>query len=272
MRIINKLRKKRLGHSSLVQELNTPVSVHESKRIENSKSYFDSIKGIHAGRRAFVVGNGPSLRMSDLEKIEGEISIASNKIYLAFPNVNWRPSYYVVADDLVWNKIRNIIPTELYPVLIPHYLESDDSVPCQTFRTLRFSGLQREMGKSLDLVEFSTDIGNGLYGTCTVTFENLQIAAHLGCNPIYIIGCDHKYIGEVNVIRDNVIPHGSTSNHFIENYRREGELVNPAPIEIMNRGYREARIFSDSQSVKIYNATRGGCLDAFERIDFDSLF
>ena len=36
----------------------------------------------HAGKRAFVIGNGPSLRDTDLHKLAGEVTFGSNRIYL----------------------------------------------------------------------------------------------------------------------------------------------------------------------------------------------
>lgn len=248
------------------------VSQEAEGRIQASLPYFRSIKNRYAGRRGFVIGNGPSLRLEDLERLHDEVTIASNKIYLAFPKVKWRPTLHTIADELVWAKVRAEIPEELKPTLIPHYLKLDAGTNCHTWRTLRLAGIQRETEPDYEGIDFSTDICVGLFGSCTVTFENLQIAAHLGLNPIYIIGCDHKYAGESNVQRDQPVAHGSASNHFIEGYRKPGEMVNPAPLDIMNRGYREARRYSDRSQLRIRNATRGGHLDAFERADFDTLF
>ena len=40
----------------------------------------------------------------------------------------------------------------------------------------------------------------------------------------------------------------------------------------MDIAYDYARKYADSNGIKIYNATRGGCLEAFQRVNFDSLF
>ena len=40
----------------------------------------------------------------------------------------------------------------------------------------------------------------------------------------------------------------------------------------MDVAYEAARKYADAHGIKIYNATRGGCLEAFPRVDFDSLF
>lgn len=36
--------------------------------------------------------------------------------------------------------------------------------------------------------------------------------------------------------------------------------------------YQAARRYAETHGIKIYNATRGGELEVFERVDFDSLF
>ncbi len=43
-------------------------------------------------------------------------------------------------------------------------------------------------------------------------------------------------------------------------------------VESMNRSYELCKEFAEKNGVKIYNATRGGKLEVFERVDFDSLF
>ena len=53
------------------------------------------MRGYLKGKRCFVIGNGPSLRISDLNRIKrnGDFTIASNKIYLAFGETRWEAEY-----------------------------------------------------------------------------------------------------------------------------------------------------------------------------------
>src|SRR4030095_13353193 len=53
----------------------------------------------HRGARCFIIGIGPSLAMTDLDKLRSELTFAANKIYLAFDKTDWRPNYYVAEDD-----------------------------------------------------------------------------------------------------------------------------------------------------------------------------
>lgn len=239
--------------------------------VQESLDYFDSLKNLHLGKRGFLIGNGPSLRYDDLEKLKNEITIASNKIYLAFDNTQWRPNYYTVADPLVWEKIHNEIPELLKIVHLPSYIQQL-SCKCDVYQWKCFEKYSGDGNKKSDPPDFSNNISEGLFGSCTITFDNLQFAAHLGLSPIYLIGCDHFYSGEQNVTRDKPVEVKDQINHFHKKYRTKGELVNPAPIDVMERGYSEARKFSDQKKIPILNATRGGHLDIFHRVDFESLF
>ena len=64
-------------------------------------AYFRKLKDKYKGQRGFVVGNGPSLKIEDLSKLEKEVSIASNKIFMIFKDTPWRPQVYSIVDDLV---------------------------------------------------------------------------------------------------------------------------------------------------------------------------
>ena len=67
------------------------------------------LKDIHKGQRCFIVGNGPSLKIEDLDLLKDEITFACNKIFLAFTETEWRPTYYSVLDILVAEHNADII-------------------------------------------------------------------------------------------------------------------------------------------------------------------
>ena len=67
------------------------------------------LKDIHKGGRGFIIGTGPSLQIEDLDLLKNEVTFACNKIYLAFNQTEWRPTYYSVLDILVAEHNANII-------------------------------------------------------------------------------------------------------------------------------------------------------------------
>jgi hypothetical protein len=236
-----------------------------TSNMQESKSYYKCVKGLHKGKRGFVIGNGPSLKIEDLSLLEDEITIASNKIYLAFESTIWRPTYYSIADPLLWNKIKSEVSNHFTTIHIPSYLKTDNVNANLDLKIWQHSHPPKE-GRY-----FSNDCSDVIYGGGTVTFENLQFAVHLGLNPIYIIGCDHFYKGENSQTNSKVVIH-QECNHFIENYRSKGEEVNSADINFMNRSYKEAAIFSKKEKIQIINASRKSKLIYFKRCHFDKLF
>lgn len=233
--------------------------------VAESTHFWQTTRNSLAGRPGWVIGNGPSLRVEDLDRLKNQVCLASNKIYLAFERTAWRPAYYTCADKLVWEKVQPALPG-LFPLVL-----GLSTLPLPTvdfpYRIARMVGGHRSAREA-----FSTDCGNGVYGGRTVTFFNLQIAAHLGLNPIYLLGCDHYYAGEAGAAKaGEVVQHATASNHFVPNYRQPGEKVNSAPIEEMNGAFAVARRVAETRGIKILNATRGGHLEAFERARFDDV-
>ena len=241
------------------------------RRVRKSRNYWESIKGIHTGKRGFVIGNGPSLTINQLNQIKSEFSIACNKVYLAFGQTEWRPTYYTVCDVILWNKIKNELLEYVDRVHIPSYLNNVPHALQQRCFTWRSLSMRRH--PNVGEFYFSADLTQGTFPGGTVTYDNLQLAMHLGLNPIYIIGCDHHYAGEDAVAgRSQVIEAPNIKNHFIEGYRQPGEKVPSADIALMTESYVRARRFAEKRGIEIFNATPGGHLEVYERVAFESLF
>ena len=87
-------------------------------RFKSGRTAIQKYRNFYHGQRCFIIGNGPSLTIKDLEKIKafGEISIASNSIYNLFPSTDWRPTIYTVHDFQEIKKTRekiSAVKTEL---------------------------------------------------------------------------------------------------------------------------------------------------------------
>ena len=89
----------------------------------------------------------------------------------------------------------------------------------------------------------------------------MQLAAYMGVKEIYLLGVDFTYGGqEKNVEYTHFYGTDKSGNASI-GYVKHVALA-----------YQSAKEYADSHGIKIYNATRGGKLEIFERVDFDSLF
>jgi hypothetical protein len=255
----------------LIRRIRKKLRKHLLKqKVSRDQAYWVSLKDKYAGRPGWVIGNGPSLKYTDLDRLKNEICIASNKIYLAFDETEWRPDFVTVVDTVLWPKILKESLQHYSRIHLPKYLFMDGdhrSKQLTFWKTLPMPRAKPDDSYCL----CSTDAVKGFHGGSTVTYENLQLAMHLGLNPIYLIGCDHYYGGESNVVQEQQVE-ASEVNHFHPDYRAVGELVNPATIDLMTNSYEHARVFAEKNGYKIYNATRGGKLEVFERKGFDSIF
>ncbi len=234
-----------------------------------SKKFWRETKGIYQGQRGFVLGNGPSLQMSDLNKLKDEITIASNRIYLAYPETEWRPTFHTCGDRLVWKKYAKEICDHADRVIITSNLFPSKGHPDKIIMGWLLGPSTRAKHG------FCIDQTVGGYFGWTITYSNLQFAAHLGLNPIYLIGCDHYYGGEQHNSKGTDVTgviHNGVSHHFHKNYRTAGERVFSAPVEMMNEAFAIANREANRHGIQIINATRGGYLEAFPRANLDDLF
>jgi len=231
-----------------------------------NKKYWNKLKKLYHGQRGFIICNGPSLQIGDLDKLTNEITIASNSVYLAFEQTKWRPTFFTVCDDLVAQKIHKQIHQYIDVVHAPINIGVKFN-HCTTYYWKAFKAPRLPPN---DKVLFSDNALFGFYGGYSVTYQNIQLAFHLGLKQIYLIGCDHNYkgVGESGAVKQIT---AETENHFIKGYRQKGEIVNAAPIERMNIAFQHARKFADNNGIQIFNATRGGYLEIFERTSFDKI-
>ena len=83
----------------------------------------------------------------------------------------------------------------------------------------------------------------------------IQLAAHAGYEPLYLVGCDLGYTR-------------GTDNHFAPDY---DEPIGRAKANALNAVIGNAHALA-SVSWGIYNAGIGGRLDSYPRVAFGELF
>jgi len=115
---------------------------------------------------------------------------------------------------------------------------------------------------------WSQDIAETISKYGTTMLSVLQIAVYMGFDPIYLVGCDgewepHKY-GEED------------PNHFSSEYGKFhyfGKIKEFTPRQCdsaiirIRKAHEIAKDMCDGLGVKIYNATIGGDLEVYPRVD-----
>lgn len=232
-----------------------------------------SLKDRHKGERCFIIGNGPSLRAEDLDKLHNEISFASNKIYLAFDRTDWRPTYYTVIDVLVAQHNREGIErlrlTKIFNSGLKKYFPGSKDVTW-----IRSIPSPKRGGRSG--FAFSEDLIRGTYPGWTVLYEQMQVAFYMGIREMYLIGVDFSFheperTGEF-CEQGEVVISKEGSDHFHPEYRKPGETWTIPRLDMQRNAFLCAREKLKENGGAIYNASRRTELDVFPRIDLDKLF
>jgi len=213
------------------------------------------------GQRAFILGNGPSLARTDVGKLMREATFGMNRIYLAFPEWGFQTSYFVCVNDLVIEQTAQ----DLAALRLPKFL---------SWRSRRFVPLDEHtifLHSTYEGAGFSQDARGRLWEGATVTFVALQLAYHLGFDPVILIGVDHSFAskGKPNT---TVVSQGEDPDHFDKRYFGAGFRWQLPDLEQSVRGYRLARTAFEADGRRVLDATIGGQLTVFPKVDYNSLF
>lgn len=239
-----------------------------------------ALAGKHRGQRCFILGNGPSLRKMDLSKLKGEVTIGSNGLFRMFPKMGFHTTYLTMEDiEQVEDRRHELAslrgPTKLFALHNAYAIK-----PCAD--TLFFNCEAQSYHlhpRWKDIFpQFSPDFASAVFLGSTITYINLQLAFHLRCDPIYLIGVDHNYgqafagLPSGKVFVTDYIKGMLRESHFVDDYHKLGGSFGVPYLEAMDAAYSKARSFIEGQGMRVFNAGVDSKLDAFERVDFDSLF
>lgn len=233
-----------------------------------SRKYLRECKDIHKGKRAFIIGNGPSLTKEDLEMLTNEITFASNRIYKMFDDTEWRPKYFTISDDGVARSGGAIEGINSFDCDMK-FIRKEGYLAYKNMKKPLCAVHMWWSRKYLDRPNFSENAEKGIYAIATVTYFSLQLAVHMGIREIYLIGVDHNY--GMTQLKDGTIITNPDVRSYGWSMSKEEKNVVGASWE-MEVAYNYAKKYGEEYGIKIYNATRGGHLEVFERVNLDSLF
>ena len=226
--------------------------------------------------RAFVVGNGPSLRDTDLDLMRGEVSFGLNRVHLHYPHTDWRPAHWVYTDvqdspgeqwleDIllhtqqgyhcfVWSNLATMVE-----------LRRHRTEPWEPDKTVRYIQLCSEH-VAMDIDSPGRPASWHLPTLCkfgTGAAVALQLAAIAGYNPIYLVGMDLGFTED-------------GPNHFTGDYGVEDKRLAMSGADRKNAthvyAHRLAMMYTGYMGIEIINATVGGELEVYPRVDYGGLF
>lgn len=232
--------------------------------------YLKTLKGIYSGNRCFIIGNGPSLQAKDLEKLKKEYTFAVNRIYEIFDQTEWRPSFYMAVDPKFLKENYNSLKKyELGHMFLRISEKARLDYPINKMTRIFTSGdcyfdvYQKKYNIWSACV--NSDVSNYFNVAGTVIFGAIQMALYMGFSEIYLLGVDFNYA----VTRDaegRIYEDRNVKDYFNDkNYN--SELNYETALHV----YKITKEYCDNHGILIRNATRGGKLEVFERIDFDGI-
>ncbi|MBI2758593.1 MAG: hypothetical protein HYX49_07920 [Chloroflexi bacterium] len=248
-----------------------------------------ALKDAHKGRRAFIIGNGPSLNQTDLSKLKGEFTFGLNRIYLMFPQLGFSTTYLVSINDLVIEQCAAEMTALQLPKFFAwrsrrHFASHQSSVISDQSSAFNYqlpiTNLQLPITNyqlptflytTYTSPKFSKDVRGRIWEGATVTNVALQLAFHMGFQQVILIGVDHNFAtkGDAN---KTIVSTGDDPNHFSSNYFGKGFRWQLPDLDTSEIGYTLAREHYRQAGREVLDATIGGRLTIFPKADYNSLF
>lgn len=223
-----------------------------------------SLKGIHAGKRAWIIGNGPSVRLEDLAAIpKDDVTFCFNRFYLSYDEHPLRETYVVSADTLMVQDFGQ------------EMIDRSSGLPLFCMSPVRLPQLHGDyvLLRPGDhyLTLFSQEPEKFVSVGGSSVFVALQMAWYMGIRDVVLYGMDYSFV--VKMQRDPRFPFPVSfeeGNHFIKSYRGAKPWCPPTWRDI-SAGFINARVAFELSGGRVLNATRGGRLQTFARVDFDDI-
>ena len=217
----------------------------------------------HAGQRCFVIGNGPSLKAMDMTPLKDEFTFSLNRGYLYFDRIGAACTYQVAVNTHVLDQFRDefleLDNQKFFPWGTRRWFPQDPSI-------YYLAGPVKP-----EPPRFSDDIRVDMWSGATVTFVALQLAYFMGFSNVVLIGVDHSFATK-GTPHKLVTSQGDDPNHFAPDYFGKGVKWQLPDLDTSEIAYTLAREAYLADGREIVDATVGGKLTVFPKVNYQELF
>ena len=228
-------------------------------------------KNMYAGRRCFVIGNGPSLNKQDLSPLANEITIVMNWFNKNPMIEKWKPTFFCMAeprDNWDWRKLPLFLEkldAQAYFYRIEYeeiFDEHKYEDPERVFYLKTYGGLDNWPTGRL-----SFDLTKCVPGCRNTGQMAIMLALHAGCSPIYLLGLDQQIglygrLGQAHFYPEEAAASVAPVRSQIDGL--EGVLRT-------YRSFEALRKMAARDGRSVFNATAGGHLEIFERVNYEDI-
>lgn len=257
------------------------------KNTNNSILQQNSIfKNIHYGERCFILGTGPSIKKQNLIQLKNEICFSLNLFYHYEYYKLISPKYHVysgivnhrqfINDELGLKFYKEIEENISSDYFFTHYEDFEFIKKHNLFTNSKLGYI--DFQKRLDLIFCQgVDLTQSTFYVSNVAIQALLIAIYMGFSEIYLLGADHDWIlecaektsGRYCYHKEKSVINVDSKYNWHEEVGFSGALELTA---LIWNQYKKIKRFCDGKNIRIYNATTGGLLDVFPRIEYEFLF
>lgn len=238
-----------------------------------SDKRLEKFKNKNANKRAFVLGNGPSLGLYDLSKLENEFVFVTSWFAFHKEYKNLKNVFYCLGAAPIW------WGGSLYPILYNSINRNKSAILFTESSllplNLKYHYFPNEKIYYITLIDgkrdgsvISGDITNPIeLGTNAVQDIILPITFYLGFKDVYLLGCDcttgtdwkHFHFYDIALMPKEMMNQiNACSNGFDS--------------EALEISYSRFKKFFKDNNRNIYDCTKEGNLKVFEKKDYNSLF
>ncbi|MCH5221310.1 MAG: hypothetical protein J1F05_03145 [Muribaculaceae bacterium] len=265
------------------------ASVKSIVKIALQSRRSDACKGNRSGR-IFILGNGPSLNdtiAGHRNLLIANTSMAVNFAAIAPVFFELQPEYYLLADPHFFSeatghddnlaKLKTSLSNVNWPMslFVPvkyknraQTLYGNSHITLKSFNAVGVEGF-------FGLRKFAYNNGFGMPRPRNVLIPAIMLSIGEGFDEIIICGADHSWTKTLSVSDDNEVV--SIQPHFYADSNRENERIRHEykgyklhqimeSFSIAFKSYHDIAEYAKTKNVKIFNATPGSFIDAFDRI------
>jgi len=240
------------------------------------------LKNRHQGQRCFIMGNGPSLNRQNLLPLKNEVIFSVSSGYLHEDYKKLKPRYHCVPQLTYTKKMTSDVALEWFEEMDTQIGDAEIFLDLQEYklvhdhqifsnRPMHFLAMGQRYPSFLSHAIPSLD--SIMLRPQSVPIMALQIALYMGFKEIYLVGVDHDWFITKNyhyAFEPTVLKGKDFS--VTQDQKISSTLLDDLPmIERLWSQYRALRHVAEANNVSIYNATDGGMLDEFPRVDLQEV-
>lgn len=248
------------------------------------------LKNTLAGKRCFIIGNGPSLKMQDLSMLKDEIVFTVNQAvrHDFFEDIRsnyhfWTdPNLFLIDDDSevdksiidMMRRVKSIYnnPICFYPLSQKKFVEK-----YRLDKELTIKYISPELGWLYENFNESIEFDRQIPVFGTVVQYAISAAIYMGVSEIYVIGCDNT--GIVNSV-NSILEENDGSNYGYEvsevekirmqrTAKRNGLELDALAYYNDIKSYRLLYEYCKKRNIKLMNCSARTVIDSIPKINLE---